>query len=134
MTNTMTAANTTGTQTELLEGIVVKRVVRRVNSQYLGLTRRFRIKVRYGTFYRAAIVVRLDDGRYVQGYISNSYDSPEAVITKMTRAPHVGDRLRLNCNVTQRWVACANGRRATSTYFPNTTRGHILFTNLTRQF
>jgi hypothetical protein len=134
MTNTTTAANMTGTQTEQMEGIVVKRFLRRVNSRYRGLSRRGLVKQQYGTFYRAAIVVRLDDGRYVQGYLSEAYDSPEAVKAKATRAPHVGDRLRLTCDVHQRTVGCANGFRATSTYYPNTTRGHITFTNLTRHF
>lgn len=112
------------------EGTVIKRFIRRCPSRYLGRTRRGWIKQEFGSFYRATILVRLDDGRLVQGYITNAYPTADEVRRRATNAPNIGERIRITCIIAQSNFMKPFGQ-VSKTWFPvYGSRGFITFTRL----
>ena len=125
------AATLTATAPDHPAGTVIKRFMRRCDSRYRGTTRRGWKKVEYGTFYRAAITVRLDDGRIVQGYITNAYPTADEVRSRATNAPNIGDRVRITCIIARSTFMKSPGE-VSKTWFPvYGSRGFLSFTRLT---
>lgn len=124
------------TETEWPEGVVVERFLKRCTSRYMGMAgrpgRRY-IKMQYGLFFRAAIVVQLDDGRRVRGYITNAYETTTDAKARAVDV-QVGDRVRVTCKIAQfaRYDHEQMKRVPTRTWIPiSTARGFITFTRLT---
>jgi hypothetical protein len=118
----------TATAPDYPAGTVIKRFMRRCDSRYRGRTRRGWRKYDYGTFYRAAIVVRLDDGRIVQGYITDAYPTTDEVRSRANTAPNIGERIRITCTIAQSTFMKPFGE-VSKTWFPvYGSRGFLRFT------
>ena len=122
------------TETQLPEGIVVERFLRRCTSRYMGRSRRWGVREQFGLFFRAAIVVRLDDGRRVRGYITNAYETTTEAKARANERVQVGDRVRVTCPIEQYhyWKRGATERTPSRTWFPTSdARGFLQFERLT---
>lgn len=102
-------------------GTVVQRFIRVVDTKYLGRNKRGTVQAAYGRFFRAMIVVRLDDGRMVRGYISAAYDTPEEIKSRIQT--QVGERVQMH-SILYKW-------KPTSFYWiPDDRNGSLYYTRL----